>query len=295
MQFIVFILAYPLLWVISILPMRALYLISDMSYLFIYYIIGYRKKVVRNNLELCFPKKNKRELRDLEKKSFRHFVDVFMEFVKSFSITEKELTQRLTLTNPEILDKYFDANKSVVFISGHYANWEWVPFIVESRLNYHLNVVYKKLANTHFDKLVRRTRKKFGVSVFSTKDFYPEILRNIKNNKIGAYGFIADQSPKWNKVKYWGNFMDIEIPVITGPESIAKKLDLPVFYFKTERIRRGVYECSFVLLEENPKHATPYELTNKSTKELEKQIRKAPEFYFWTHKRFKHIGKKLSE
>ena len=294
MQFIVFILAYPVLWVISILPMRALYVISDMSYLFLYYIIGYRKKVVRNNLELCFPKKNKRELRDLEKKSFRHFVDVFMEFVKSFSITEKELSQRLTLTNPEILDKYFDANKSVVFISGHYANWEWVPFIVESRLNYHLNVVYKKLANKHFDKLVRRTRKKFGVSVFSTNDFYPEILRNIKNNKIGAYGFIADQSPKWNKVKYWGNFMDIEIPVITGPESIAKKLDLPVFYFKTERVRRGVYECSFVLLEENPKHAAPFELTDKSTKELEKQIRKAPEFYFWTHKRFKHIGKKTA-
>ena len=294
MQFIVFILAYPILWVISILPMRALYVISDMSYLFLYYIIGYRKKVVRNNLELCFPKKNKRELRDLEKKSFRHFTDVFMEFVKSFSITEKELSQRLTLTNPEILDKYFDANKSVVFISGHYANWEWVPFIVESRLNYHLNVVYKKLANKHFDKLVRRTRKKFGVSVFSTNDFYPEILRNIKNNKIGAYGFIADQSPKWNKVKYWGNFMDIEIPVITGPESIAKKLDLPVFYFKTERVRRGVYECSFVLLEENPKHAAPFELTDKSTKELEKQIRKAPEFYFWTHKRFKHIGKKTA-
>lgn len=294
MQFIVFILAYPVLWVISILPMRALYVISDMSYLFLYYIIGYRKKVVRNNLELCFPKKNKRELRDLEKKSFRHFTDVFMEFVKSFSITEKELSQRLTLTNPEILDKYYDANKSVVFISGHYANWEWVPFIVESRLNYHLNVVYKKLANNHFDKLVRRTRKKFGVSVFSTNDFYPEILRNLKNNKIGAYGFIADQSPKWNKVKYWGNFMDIEIPVITGPESIAKKLDLPVFYFKTERVRRGVYECSFVLLEENPKQAAPYEITNKSTKELEKQIRKAPEFYFWTHKRFKHMGKKAA-
>lgn len=294
MQFIVFILTYPLLWVISILPMRALYVISDMSYLFLYYIVGYRKKVVRNNLELCFPKKNKRELRDLEKKSFRHFVDVFMEFVKSFSITDKELSQRLTLTNPEILDKYFDANKSVVFISGHYANWEWVPFIVESRLNYHLNVVYKKLANSYFDKLVRRTRKKFGVSVFSTKDFYPEILRNMKNNKIGAYGFIADQSPKWNKVKYWGNFMDIEIPVITGPESIAKKLDLPVFYFKTERVRRGVYECSFVLLEDNLKQAAPYEITNKSTKELEKQIRKAPEFYFWTHKRFKHLGKKTA-
>jgi len=292
MQFIVFIITYPFLWVISILPMRFLYVLSDMMYLFLYYIVQYRKKVVRNNLALCFPKKSTKELRDLEKKSFRHLADVFMELVKSFSITDKELSHRLSLVNPEILDPYYDKNKSVVFVSGHYANWEWVPFIVQTRLNYHLNVVYKPLANTYFDKLIQRTRKKFGVSVFPTKDFYPQILRNLKHNKTGAYGFIADQSPKWNKVKYWGTFMDIEIPVITGPELIAKKLDLPVFYFKTERLKRGIYQCSFILLEENPKNAEPFQLSDKFMGELEQQIRSAPEFYFWTHKRFKHMGKK---
>ena len=292
MQFIAFILLYPFFWLISILPMRFLYVISDMLYLLFYYVIAYRKKVVRGNLSLCFPEKSKEELLVIEKKSYQHFVDQFMELIKSFSITDKELSNRLSLTNPEILDSYFSNNKSVVFVSGHYANWEWVPFIVETKLKYHLSVAYKKLPNTYFDNLIRRTRKKFGVSVVPSKEIYPEILKNLENDKIGAYGFIADQSPNWKKIKYWGNFMDIDIPVIVGPEVIARKLDLPVFYFKTVRLKRGVYQCSFVLLEENPKSAPLYQLTDKFIGELENQIKTAPEFYFWTHKRFKHINKK---
>ena len=272
--------------------MRFLYVISDMLYLLFYYVIAYRKKVVRGNLSLCFPEKSKEELLVIEKKSYQHFVDQFMELIKSFSITDKELSNRLSLTNPEILDSYFSNNKSVVFVSGHYANWEWVPFIVETKLKYHLSVAYKKLPNTYFDNLIRRTRKKFGVSVVPSKEIYPEILKNLENDKIGAYGFIADQSPNWKKIKYWGNFMDIDIPVIVGPEVIARKLDLPVFYFKTVRLKRGVYQCSFVLLEENPKSAPLYQLTDKFIGELENQIKTAPEFYFWTHKRFKHINKK---
>ncbi len=294
MQFIVYILLFPLLWMISILPMPILYIISDSIYFILYYIIGYRKKVVRYNLRLCFPEKSEKELLDLEKKFFQHFVDEFMEMVKSFTITEKELSHRLSLTNPEIIDQFYAKNQSIVIVSGHYANWEWVPFIVETRVKYHLSVAYKKISNSYFDNLLKNTRKKFGVSVIPAKVFYPKILENLRNNKIDAYGFIADQSPKWGKVKYWGTFMGIEIPVINGPEVIARKLDLPVFYFKTKRIKRGVYQCSFVLLEENPKNAPLHQITNKFMFELENQIKEAPEFYFWTHKRFKHMGKQPS-
>ena len=267
-------------------------MISDLTFLVVYYIIGYRKDVVRHNLQLSFPEKSHKEIVDLEKKSIRHFVDQFMELIKSFNISEKALSKRLSLSNPELLEPYYAQNKSVIFISGHYANWEWVPFIVQTRIKYHLSVVYKKLSNSYVDKVIKGSRNKFGVSVVPTKEFYPQILRNLKNEKIGAYGFIADQSPKWSKVKYWGTFMDIEIPVIVGPEMIARKLDLPVFYFKTERVKRGVYQSTFVLLEEHPKEAPLYQVTEKYIKEMEKQIYKAPEFYFWTHKRFKHMGKK---
>ena len=294
MQLISFLLTYPFFWLFSKLPLRILYLISDLMFIIAYYVIGYRKKVVRRNLKLSFPNTPEKELRRLEKNSFKHFTDVFVETVKAFSITEKELSKRLTLINTDIVERYYKENKSIVIVSGHYANWEWVPFIVETRLNYHLNVAYKPLANKSLDKKIKDVRKKFGVSLFPSREFYPEILRNLKNDQIGAYGFIADQSPKWTKVKYWGKFMNIDIPIINGPEVIARKLDLPVFYFKTERIKRGVYQCSFVLLEESPKSVKPFEVTDRFIQELEKQIIEAPEFYFWTHKRFKHMGKKPS-
>lgn len=292
MQFLAFILLYPVFWFISVLPMRILFMISDVIYVIIYYIIGYRKKIVRHNLKLCFPEKSDKELLDLEKKSYQHFIDVFMELIKSFTITEKEMSKRLSITNPELLDSYFDKNKSVIFLSGHYANWEWVSFIVERSLKYNMSVVYKQLSNPYFDKIIKKTRIKFGVKFVPTKEFYPEILTNLKNNKIQAYGFLADQNPRWEKIKYWGNFMGVEVPIIVGPETIARKLDLPVFYFQTERIKRGVYQSTFILLEEEPKKAPLYQLTNKYMGELEKQIRKAPEFYFWTHRRFRHMGKK---
>lgn len=272
--------------------MRILFMISDVIYVIIYYIIGYRKKIVRHNLKLCFPEKSDKELLDLEKKSYQHFIDVFMELIKSFTITEKEMSKRLSITNPELLDSYFDKNKSVIFLSGHYANWEWVSFIVERSLKYNMSVVYKQLSNPYFDKIIKKTRIKFGVKFVPTKEFYPEILTNLKNNKIQAYGFLADQNPRWEKIKYWGNFMGVEVPIIVGPETIARKLDLPVFYFQTERVKRGVYQSTFILLEEEPKKAPLYQLTNKYMGELEKQIRKAPEFYFWTHRRFRHMGKK---
>lgn len=292
MQFLAFILLYPVFWFISVLPMRILFMISDVIYVIIYYIIGYRKKIVRHNLKLCFPEKSDKELLDLEKKSYQHFIDVFMELIKSFTITEKEMSKRLSITNPELLDSYYDKNKSVIFLSGHYANWEWVSFIVERSLKYNMSVVYKQLSNPYFDKIIKKTRIKFGVKFVPTKEFYPEILTNLKNNKIQAYGFLADQNPRWEKIKYWGNFMGVEVPIIVGPETIARKLDLPVFYFQTERVKRGVYQSTFILLEEEPKKAPLYQLTNKYMGELEKQIRKAPEFYFWTHRRFRHMGKK---
>jgi KDO2-lipid IV(A) lauroyltransferase len=292
MQLLAYILLYPLLWLFSILPMRVLFILSDIIYVILYYLIGYRKKVVRHNLRLAFPEKSAEELKVIEKKSFQHFVDIFMEMIKSFTITEKELAKRLCITNPELPDAYFDKNQSVIFLSGHYANWEWVSFIVETSLKYHMSVVYKKLSNTYFDDLIKRTRNKFGVKFVPAKEFYPEILTNLKNHKIQAYGILADQSPKWEKIKYWGTFMGKEVPIVIGPETIAKKLDLPVFYFRTERIKRGVYQSTFILLEDHSKQAEPHQITNKYILELEKQIRKDPEFYFWTHRRFKHMGKK---
>ena len=154
-----------------------------------------------------------------------------------------------------------------------------------------MSVVYKKLKNEYFDKLMKKTRNKFGVRFVVTRNFYPEILKNKKEGVIQAYGFLSDQSPKLNNAKFWNDFMGIRVPVIIGPETIAKKMNYPVFYFHTEQVKRGVYRSTFLLLEEDPKSAETYSITKKYIKSLEDQIQKQPEFYFWTHKRFKHVGK----
>lgn len=291
-HFLVYIILKAAIFLTSILPFRILYLISDMMFLILYYVIGYRKKVVMENLSIAFPEKSKEELAVIMKKFYRHFVDIFVETVKSFTISEKQLKQRVLLTNPELLDACFDKNKSVIILSGHYANWEWVSSVVETSLKYNLSVAYKRISNKYIDRLFKRNRNRFGVTVVQSKEFYSYILSNLKNENYQAYGFIADQSPKLKQIKYWGTFMGVEIPVINGPEVIARKLDLPVFYFHTERVKRGVYQSTFILLEESPKKAELNEITNRYIVELEKQIRKAPEYYFWTHKRFKHKGKK---
>lgn len=289
MQLIVYAIAYPLLWLFSNLPMRILFVFSDLVYYLLYYVLGYRKKVVRNNLALAFPDKTESELREIEKRSYRHFVDVFFEMIKSFTISEREISKRLSITNPELLDHYYAKGQSVIFTSGHYANWEWVSFIVEKSLNYHMSVVYKKLKNKYFDNLMKKTRNKFGVRFVEKRNFYPEILKNKKEGIIQAYGFLSDQSPKLKTAKYWDTFLNVEVPVEIGPETIARKMNYPVFYFQTEQVKRGVYQSTFLLLEEEPKKARPNAITKSYLKALEDQIHKKPEFYFWTHKRFKHM------
>ncbi len=292
MQLLVYAVAYPVLWLFSNLPMRVLFVLSDLVYYPLYYVLGYRRKVVRSNLALAFPEKSASELREIEKKSYRHFVDVFFEMIKSFTISEKEISKRLSITNPELLDAYYEKGQSVIFTSGHYANWEWVSFIVEKSLNYHMSVVYKKLKNTYFDNLMKKTRNKFGVRFVEKRNFYPEILKNKKDGIVQAYGFLADQSPKIKMAKHWDIFLNVEVPVEIGPETIARKMNYPVFYFQTEQVRRGVYQSTFLLLEDNPKSAEPHAVTRRYLDALEEQIHKAPEFYFWTHKRFKHRGQK---
>lgn len=289
MQLLVYAIAYPLLWLFSNLPMRILFVFSDLVYYLLYYVLGYRKKVVRNNLALAFPDKTESELREIEKRSYRHFVDVFFEMIKSFTISEREISKRLSITNPELLDPYYAKGQSVIFTSGHYANWEWVSFIVEKSLNYHMSVVYKKLKNKYFDNLMKKTRNKFGVRFVEKRNFYPEILKNKKEGIIQAYGFLSDQSPKLKTAKYWDTFLNVEVPVEIGPETIARKMNYPVFYFQTEQVKRGVYQSTFLLLEEEPKKARPNAITKSYLKALEDQIHKKPEFYFWTHKRFKHM------
>ena len=288
MQFLVFVIIYPLLWIISILPLRLFYLFSDLVYLIVYHIIGYRKKTVRKNLGIALPHLSEKERLAIEKKSYQHLCDMFLEMIKTLSISEKEMEQRFTFKNLEVYQELETKGKSITLLASHYASYEWV-ISMNKYVNFRGVGIYKKIANSHFDKLVRDIRSKFGAELVTTKETKATILKNHRQNILCVYGFASDQTPRLSKRNYWGSFMGITTPVHVGAEALAKEFDMNVIFLKVKKVKRGYYEASFEVLAEGNTAALPdYQITDIYIKKVEEQILEAPEYYLWTHKRWKH-------
>ena len=290
MQFLVYILAYPLLWLISILPFRIFYWFSDCVYFLVYYIIGYRKKVVRENLELALPHLNDAERKKIEKKFYQHMCDMFLEMIKTMSISPEEMEKRFHVTNIDLILDYAKKGKSVILVASHYASYEWL-LTINPKLGFQGVAVYKKLANPYFDKLVRKIRTKYNCEMIPTKNAIPLMAQNQREGKLSLYGLASDQSPKLDRIFHSNDFMGIEVPVHTGAEMLAKKYDLSVIMVKVKKVKRGYYEATFLSLADNPKDYEDFKITEMYIKEVEKQIYEAPEYYLWTHKRWKHRKK----
>lgn len=291
MQFLVYILVYPLLWIISILPFRLMYFLSDGFYILLYYIIGYRKKVVTNNLKLAFPKKTNQEISLIRKRFYHHLCDMMFEAIKSITISEAEMQKRYVFTNVEEIHKLEKENRSIVLFMGHYASWEWI-FILQTHVNHKGYAVYKRLSNKYFDALVKRIRAKYNSHLITTKETFSILIKAKENNELTFNGFVFDQSPKLNKAVYWQEFMGIEVPVHVGAEILAKRLDMVTLFLKVKKVKRGHYEATFLDINRNTKDYADFELTDLALKRVEEQINEAPEYYFWTHKRWKHRGQK---
>lgn len=290
MNLLVYILVYPIIWFISILPFRILYIISDIIYLLIYYVIGYRKKVVLYNLKLVFPKKSTEELIKIRKKFYRHFVDMFMEMIKSFTVSKEEVYKRYKYTNVDLLNNLYKNGKSAILTGPHYANWEWVMSI-DSFVEYKGYAAYTKVNNKYFNKKILKSREKFGTNLMQTSKIIPEISFNNKNNIQSMYGLLSDQSPQLKKTFYWSHFLGVKVPIHTGAEMLAKKYNLDIVYMSVKKVKRGYYETTFSLITDDAKKYSDYELTDIFLRKVEKQVYEQPEFYFWTHKRFKHKDK----
>ncbi|MFD2941957.1 lysophospholipid acyltransferase family protein [Flavobacterium notoginsengisoli] len=287
MQFLVYILAYPLLWLISILPFPIFYLFSDFVYFLIYRVIGYRKKVVRENLALTLPHLSEAERKDIEKKFYKHMCDMFLEMVKTMSMSPAEMERRFHVTNIDLVLDYAKKGKSVILVASHYASYEWL-LTINPKLGFQGVAVYKKLANPYFDKLVRKIRSKYNTEMIETRKAIPTMAQNQRNGVLSMYGLASDQSPKLDRIFHSMKFMGVEVPVHTGAEMLAKKYDLAVIMVKVEKVKRGFYEATFLSLADNPKDFEDFEITEMYLKEVEKQILAKPEFYLWTHKRWKH-------
>ncbi|WP_405210478.1 lysophospholipid acyltransferase family protein [Dokdonia sp. Asnod2-E02] len=291
MKAIVFWLFYPLLWLISILPFKGLYLLSDFCYFVIYKVIGYRKKVVRYNLKTTFPEKSEEELHTIERKFYSHLCDMFLEMIKSMNIKKEDLLERYQFSNKELITKYDKEGQSSLLMMGHYASYEWI-FALQLSMENPGYGVYKKIKHKQFDNLIRKIRSRWNTYLIDSKDTMRFIRKNESDNKTGCYGFVADQSPRFHRARYWTQFLGHELPFFTGVERIAKEFKLPVFYYGTEKIKRGYYKGSFQLITPDGSQTEDGEIMTNYAAALEAQIRKNPEYYLWTHKRFKLLGKK---
>ncbi|SFF41124.1 lysophospholipid acyltransferase family protein [Flavobacterium xueshanense] len=287
MQLLIFILTFPFLWIISILPFRFFYWFSDFIYLIVYHIIGYRKKTVKYNLALALPHLSSEERLIIEKKSYHHLCDMFLEMIKTMTISSAEMNRRFVVTNIELVKEYEKKGKSAILLASHYASWEWLLSINE-KTKFKGIGVYKKIANKYFDKLLRDIRSKYNAELVETNKAIPLMAENQKNGILSMYGLASDQSPKLNRAFHWDTFMGVEVPVHTGAEMLAKKYDLNVLFVKVKKVKRGFYEATFVPITDNPNSFPDFEITNIFLREVEKQILEAPEYYFWTHKRWKH-------
>ncbi|MCG1037739.1 lysophospholipid acyltransferase family protein [Polaribacter sargassicola] len=291
MHLIIFTLIYPFIWLISKLPMRVLYFFSDVFYILNYYIIGYRKKVVLNNLKLSFPDKSDQEIKKISKGFFKHLTDFIVESIKTFTISEKEISKRIKYKNIDLLENVAKNGKSIALVGIHQANWEWLTGLPLHIKNPDFYAAYTKVENKHFEKVVKMSRSKFGGTLYRTSDTIRNLHRNFVNKKQGIYILLSDQSPLLSKTQYWANFMGVKVPVHTGAEALSKRYDMSFVYWTSRKIKRGYYEIEFELITENPKEYKNYELTDKFLEITERNIRNQPEVYLWSHKRFKHRNK----
>lgn len=290
MQFLFFVLLYPIFWFISILPFRLLYILSDGIYLLIYYVLGYRKKTVRKNLALALPHLSEQERLVIEKKSFQHLCDMFLEMIKTMSISKKEIEKRFVLTNMDLYYEEEKKGKSIALMCAHYASYEWV-ISMNHYITFNGYAIYKRIRNKYFDKLVKDIRSKFKAYLITTKETKNVIETNVKNGVLGIYGFASDQSPRPTENMYWYRFMGIETPIHIGAELLAKRYNMNVIYLKVKKVKRGHYEGTFEVLTNDVQSIPDFKLSEQFMDKVEQQILEAPEFYLWTHKRWKHKKK----
>lgn len=278
-------------WLLSLLPLKILYLLSDMLYVLVHHVIGYRKKIVRKNLTNSFPEKSLDEIKQIEKGFYHFFCDYIVETIKQFSISKEEMKKRMVISGvEEMKDRMEKENKTFCFIYlGHFCNWEWIaslPYWVPNDIL--CAQIYHPLYNKAFDKLFLRIRNKFGGECIPMKETLRRIIELRRAKQKTIIGFISDQAPKWNSIHHFVDFLNQETPVFIGTEKIAKQVDALVYYGDVKRVKRGFYTCEFKPMTEKPVKEIPdWELTDAYAHLLEEMISQHPNFWLWSHNRWK--------
>lgn len=296
MKFLSGILYYLFLKPLSMLPYRAGFVVSWFIYVILYYLVGYRKKVVTTNLSRSFPEKSEQERQIIAKRFYKHLADVIMDGIRAFSISKDELREHLRCTNTELFRKYYDEGKDVIIAVGHYNSWELFIAGLNLFLRHQAVVIYQPLTNKFLDEVMREKRSEYRTQMLPRNEV--KAYYNSQRKQPSAVLFAIDQSPPRPDKAYWMTFLNQETGVLFGTEKIAKDYNHPVVYARITKEKRGYYVVEFVDVTSTPRETKHGEITEKVTRLLEADIRNNPEYWLWSHKRWKHKrpeGMKLAE
>lgn len=280
---------YWLFYAFSLLPFRLLYAFSDIEFLLVYYVVRYRRHIVRSNLTSAFPDKEEAEIVALERRFYHWFCDYFFEAVKLLSISDEELRRRFTIVGSDQVTKCFAEGQSVGAILGHYCNWEWLSCVsIDLPKDSVTGLVYDPLHSDSFDYLFRKIRSSQpNAIVVPKKTILRQLLTLRQEHKMSIFGYISDQAPKWQNIHLWLPFLHHETPVFTGAERIMRKMNNAVFYVEMSRPRRGYYTCTYHLISRDPASLPEFEITRRFFSLLEQTIQREPAYYLWTHNHWK--------
>lgn len=278
------------IYLLSRLPFWALYVLSDIGYVVLYYIIGYRKAVVRENLKNAFPEKSTKERKQIAQKFYRFLPDLIMEAIKMRSISAKAVEQRMMLYQTEELERHFRAGKGVIAVTAHYGNWELGIHRISLFTENPALIIYKPLRNQAVDTVYSAIRSRFGAIMVPMKQTLRKIVAYRHQPHISV--FVADQTPARRDTEYFIPFLNQDTPVYTGVEKIAKTTGFPVVFCHIDRVKRGHYCCTFSTLVEEPATIPGHGITDIHNKITEDIIRRKPELWLWSHRRWKRKPKR---
>ena len=276
----------PFLFFFSVLPWRLLFVLSDISFVFLYYIIGYRKSVVRTNLRNSFPEKSPKELKQIEFRFYRYFTDMIFEIIKLFTMSEKLKIARCTIDDEskQLFNQLYEQGKSSILVMGHFGNWEYCPCGMPPQINYQSYVIYHPLTNPYFDRLMSRMRTSTSCRLYTMSGTLKGMFAN--RNEVNITAFLSDQSPS-SPGAHWTEFLHQDTAVFNGSEKIAQKLGMAVIYGWMERVKRGKYIFHTTLICNDASTIKPGEITESHVRLLEANIKETPEYWLWTHRRWK--------
>lgn len=285
MQAISFYLLFPFIRLFSLLPLGAMYFLSDyLVYPLLYRVLGYRKKVVQENMRKVFPDKTEAERKEIERKFYHYLSDLFMETVKGFSLSEEELARRVTFTNLELLQEVYRQNPGLVLTLGHVGNYEWLAQYVPVAGGVRVAAPYRKFTNPYFDKAFKTSRERGGAILFHTQNTL-DFIRREKGKYVLALA--NDQSAPAEK-SYWVRFLNQDTSFFEGTEKMARQLHFPVVFVNILVPERGKYQVTFQLITEDPSKEPLGAILEQHARLLEENIYQAPQYWLWSHKRWKH-------